>query len=84
MNCAICSKYGGAFARPGEHHRKGCAPLAGSSSNAGQVQDLLRRARPSREHHDAVRQAHEGLEALFDVRHDDELAYDRVRRLGAR
>jgi hypothetical protein len=29
-----------------------------------------------------VREPHERFEALFDVRHDDELVHDRIRRLG--
>ena len=61
---------------------KGCSRFAGSSRMPEQVQDLLGRARAAGKHDDAVRQAHERLEALLDVRHDHELVDDRVGRLG--
>ena len=73
---------GGALARAREHDGKRLLAVGRIQQDAEQVQDLLGRAGAAREHDDAVRQAHEGLEALLDVRHDHELVHDRVRRLG--
>ena len=60
----------------------GCVGIGRVEQDAQQVEDLLGRAHAAREHHDAMRQAHEGLQALFDVRHDHQLVDDRVRRFG--
>src|SRR5207248_1433819 len=49
--------------------------------DAEQVQDFLGSPCAARKDDDPVTEAHEGLEALLDVRHDDELAHDRIRRL---
>ena len=50
--------------------------------DAQQVQDLLGRAHAAGEHDDAVAHAHEGLQALLDVRHDHQVVDDRVGRFG--
>src|SRR5271168_5247155 len=71
-----------AVRRPGEYHGKGQIAIGRIEQDAEQVQDLLRRAGSAGKNHDAVAQAHEGLEALLDVRHDYQLAHDGVRRLG--
>ncbi len=77
----ICSKYGRGFG-PGQHHLERLLGVGRIEQDAQQVEDFLGRADAAREHHDAMREAHEGLEALFDVRHDHELVDDGIRRLG--
>ncbi len=72
---------GRGLAWTGEHHREGLLPVCRIHEDAHQIEDLLRGARAAGIDDDAVREAHERLEALFDVRHDHELVDDRVRRL---
>ena len=72
----------GARARPGQHHRQRLAGVGRIEQQAEQIQNLLGRADAAGEDDDAVRQTHERLEPLLDVRHDDQLIDDRVRRLG--
>src|SRR6185312_3084194 len=72
----------GALARTGENDRQRLILVRGIENDPEEVQDFLGRARAAGEHHDAMREAHEGLEALLDVRHDDQLVDDRIRRLG--
>ena len=50
--------------------------------DAEQIENLLGRAGAARKNDDAVPQPHERLQALLDVRHDDQLADDGIRRLG--
>ena len=82
MKCAMLVEIGGAGARPGKHHRQRLLRVGRIEQHAEQVQDLLGGADTAGKHDDAVRQAQERLEPLFDVRHDDQLVDDRVRRLG--
>ncbi len=48
-----------------------------------QIQDFFRRTDPAGEHDNAMAGAHEGLQALLDIRHDDQLVNDGVRGLCA-
>ena len=82
MKRRSCSKYARALGRAGEHHGQRLVAVGRIQQDAEQIEDFLGRARAAREHHDAVRQAHEGFEALLDVRHDHELVHDRIGRLG--
>ncbi len=70
-----------ALARTGQHDRQGLLLVRGIEQDAEEIEDLLGGAGAAREHHDAVREAHEGFEALLDVRHDDQLVDDRIGRL---
>src|SRR6185437_12524405 len=65
-----------------QNHGQRLLRVRGIEHNAEKVQDLLGGTGAAREHHDAVRDTHERFEALLDVRHDHQLADDRVRRLG--
>ena len=82
MNADSCSKYAALSCGPVSTTGSGCSALAGSSRMPEQIEDLLGGAGAARKDHDAVRDAHERLEALLDVRHDHELIDDRIRRLG--
>ena len=68
--------------RPCKHERERLFRVVRVEQDAEDVQDLFRRAGAAREHDDAVARAHEGFQALLDVRHDHEVVDDRVRRLG--
>ena len=81
MKRSICAEVARALARAREDQRERLARVRRVEQDAEQVEDLLGGADAAREHDDAVAQAHEGLEALLDVRHDHELVDDRVRRL---
>src|ERR1700687_783475 len=67
-----------AVARTGEHHGKWQIAIGRIEQNAEQIQDLFGRSRAARENDDAVAQADEGFQALFDVRHDHQLTDDGI------
>src|SRR5882757_1118538 len=71
----------GAVGRTREHNREGQVLIGGIEQYAEQVQNLFGRSGAAGKNHDAVPQAHERFEALFNVRHDDQLAHDGVGRL---
>ena len=71
-----------ARARTGEHQRERLRGVRRVEQDAEQVEDLLGGADAAREHDEAVRHAHEGLEPLLDVGQDHEVVDDGVRRLG--
>src|SRR2546423_1152317 len=65
-----------------EYDGKGLRAIRRIEQQADQVQNFFRSAGATGENNYAVREAHEGLEALFDVGQNYELIDDRVRRLG--
>src|SRR6266702_2350509 len=71
-----------AFPGSGEYDGKGLIAIRRLEQQADQVQDFFRGPGAARENNYAVREAHERLEALFDVGQDHQLIDDRVRRLG--
>src|SRR5581483_7125647 len=71
-----------ALARAGQHDRQRLILILRIEKDAEKIEDLLGGSGAAGEDHDAVSEAHEGFEALLDVRHDDELVDDRIRRLG--
>ena len=71
----------GAVGGSGEHHRERQILIGRIEQNAEQIQNFFGGAGAARENDDAVPQPHERFQALFDVRHDDQLAHDRIRRL---
>ncbi len=78
----MCSKYAALSLRAGEHDGEGLLGVLRVEQDAGEVEDLLGGAGASGKYHDAVRQPHERLETLLDVRQDRQLGHDRVGRLG--
>jgi hypothetical protein len=66
----------------GEDQRERHLHIVRMQQDAEDVQDFLGGAGAAREHDDAVAGAHEGFQALLDVRHDHQVVDDRVRRLG--
>ena len=68
--------------RAGQDQRERQSRIFFAQQDAEQIEDFLRRADAAREHDDAVPHAHEGFQALFDVRHDHQVIHDRIRRLG--
>ena len=82
MNSWICSKVVLAVRRAGEHHRERHGAVRRIEQDAEQIQDLLRRTGAARKNDDAVTHTHERFQPLLDIRHDDQLADDRIGRLG--
>src|ERR1700730_8271282 len=72
----------GAFPGSREYDGKGLRAIGGIEQHADQVQNFLCRARATGENNYAVREAHECLEAFFDVGQDHQLIDDGVRGLG--
>jgi hypothetical protein len=72
---------GRAVGRAGEYHRKRQVLVRRIEQNTEKIQNFFGRPGASGEYDDAMAQPDEGLEALFDVRHDDQLAHDGIGRL---
>src|SRR6185437_8286488 len=65
-----------------EHQRERYARVDRVQQDAEQVQDFLAGADATGEHDEAMADAHEGFEALLDVRQDHQAVDDGVRRFG--
>ncbi|SUI48355.1 Uncharacterised protein [Serratia marcescens] len=72
----------GALFWPGQDQRQHLFTVLRVHQDTQQVQQLFGGADAAREDNDAMRDAHEGFQAFFDVRHDHQLVHQRVRRLG--
>ncbi|MNH25273.1 hypothetical protein D3C81_1410330 [compost metagenome] len=70
----------GALFWPGEDQRQDLFAVFRVHQNTQQIQQFFRRANAAREDDDAVGNTDEGLQAFFDVRHDNQLIDQRVWR----
>ena len=68
------------FLRPGQYQRKWNFRVCRIQQYAKDVQDLFGGADAAGEHHDAMPEPDECLQALLNVRHDDQLIDNRVGR----
>ena len=69
----------GALLRPGEDQRQHLRFVVGVHQNTQQVEQLFGSADAARENNDPVGDTYEGLQTLFDIRHDDQFIDQRVR-----
>ena len=70
MKRLTVSKYAALSPRTGEDDGEWLLLVGGIQQDPDQVENLLGRAGAARKHDDAVREPHEGFQALLDVRHD--------------